>query len=291
MPVRCLHSGCPLSGKLALPGRSLTLTPGTYIADKIALKGFSIRHERQKDKSAWFSVQKAECQSMQHGTNAAERGGKLVGVVSGGILELLEQLVDRGTHLRVVCGLGVFRVGDIERVDRRGGLLRGALVGDGDVFRVVGDALHHAQCDGLIVLHGGQAFGDPLRKWRSGGRRRCDDIAIWVELAHFAGNSEKMLVELLAVGGIDLLRQQSKDGVARRVPRGIPWAAAFVSMLLAPTVFRRAQRMVAGEARKLGILRPDVFLVVAFPAGTPDEAIHLRAKLHCLAGAPIPNAS
>ena len=61
-------------------------------------------------------------------------------------------------------------------------------------------------------------------------------------------------------------------------------------MPLPPTVFRGPQRVMAGKARKLGILGPDIFLVEAFVLRAPREPVHRCAQLHCLASAPLAHA-
>ena len=48
--------------------------------------------------------------------------------------------------------------------------------------------------------------------------------------------------------------------------------------------------MVAGEAGKLGVLGPDIFLVVTFAFRAPGEALHRGAELYGLACAPIADA-
>src|SRR5712664_1903740 len=79
----------------------------------------------------------------------------------------------------------------------------------------------------------------------------------------------------------------------RRPPRStlFPYTTLFrspaVTVLLPPTLFRRPQRVMAREAGKLGILRPHVFLVVAFILRAPRQPLHCRAQLYCLARAPF----
>lgn len=53
----------------------------------------------------------------------------MVGVVGGGILELLKKAVNCRADFRSVGGLGFAAVGDVERIQRHGCLLRGAFVG------------------------------------------------------------------------------------------------------------------------------------------------------------------
>src|SRR5712664_4013314 len=83
----------------------------------------------------------------------------------------------------------------------------------------------------------------------------------------------------------------------RRPPRStlFPYTTLFrspaVTMLLPPTLFRRPQRVMAREARKLGIFRPYLFLVVAFILREPRQPLHGRAQLHGLARAPFAHAN
>ena len=62
-------------------------------------------------------------------------------------------------------------------------------------------------------------------------------------------------------------------------------------MFLPPTVFCRHERVVAGETGKLGVFGPDIFFVEALAFRAPREAVHFRAQLHGLAGAPIAHAA
>ena len=80
------------------------------------------------------------------------------------------------------------------------------------------------------------------------------------------------------------MREFAENGVARGVPRRVARAAACVAALLAPALFRRGQRMMAGETLQFGILRPILAL------GAPGDSLHRRAKLHGLPGAPIAHA-
>ncbi len=73
-----------------------------------------------------------------------EGGRELVGVIGGRIFELLEQGVDGGADFCVVRGLGIFAVGDVERIESHGGLFGGAFVSERDGVGVVGDALERA---------------------------------------------------------------------------------------------------------------------------------------------------
>jgi len=182
---------------------------------------------------------------------------------------LLEKGVDGDTDFGIVRGFGVLTVSNVEGVESHGGLFCGTFVRDSDVFRVVRDALQHAESDGLIVLHGGKAVRNLLRERGSGQGRVGDDGAIGIELAHLGGNGEHVPIEFLRGSGIDLFCEVAKDGVARRVPAGVSGAAPFVAMLLPPTVFCRTERMVAGEAGKFGILGPEILLV-----GAPRQPVH-----------------
>ena len=118
------------------------------------------------------------------------------------------------------AGLRVFAVSDVQRIEGHGGLFGGALVGESDDFRVVGDALQHAQGDGSIVLHGGKAFSNVLRQGRSRAGGVDDDVAIRIELAHFRGNGEQLVVEILRGCGIDLLGDRA--GIPRSAKRSTP---------------------------------------------------------------------
>ena len=109
-------------------------------------------------------------QLLEEGAEAAEGGGELVGVVGGGVLELLKETIDGGTNVAGVGGLGLLAVGDIEGVEGHGGLFGGPLVGEGDVFGVVRDALEHVKSEFLVVFEGGQALCEALGQGGSGGR-------------------------------------------------------------------------------------------------------------------------
>ena len=216
---------------------------------------------------------------MEEGTEAAEGGSELVGVVGRRIFELLEEGVDGGADFRVLRRLCVFAVGDIERVEGHGGLLGSAFVGDGDIFGVIGDALEHTEGDGLIVLHGGETIGDLLGERRGGEGGVGDEGSIRIEFAHLRGDNQHLAIEFLGGGRIDLLGEVAEDRVARCVPGRIAGAAALVAVLLAPTIFCRSERMVAGEAGKLGVFGPDIFFVGALVVGSPGEALHGSAQL------------
>jgi len=126
---------------------------------------------------------------LQERANAFQCGGELVGVVGGGHFELLEEGVDGGADFGGVGGFGVFAVGDVERIESHGGLFGGAFVGERNFFRVVGDFAHRAKRESGIVLHAGQTVGEALRD-RSGGSCRCDNtVFVWIEFAHFRGDS------------------------------------------------------------------------------------------------------
>jgi hypothetical protein len=85
----------------------------------------------------------------------------------------LEKAVDSGADFGGVGGLGILAVGDVERIESHSGLFGGALVGESNIFGVIGDALEHTQGDGLIVWHGCETFGDALRQRRCS--RCCGD--------------------------------------------------------------------------------------------------------------------
>ncbi len=133
---------------------------------------------------------------MQQGTNAPQGRGELIGVVGGRIFELLEQRVDRGACFGGVSGFGVFAVGNVQRIEGHDRLFRGAFIGNGEVLRVVGDTLEHAQRNGLVILHGGEALRDALRQRRGSRSGLRHDAAIRVQLAHFRGHRIKRGVAL-----------------------------------------------------------------------------------------------
>ena len=83
------------------------------------------------------------CGLLEEGAEAAEGCSELVGVVGGGIFQLLEEGVDGSADFGGAGGFGLLAVGDVQGVYGHGGLLGGAFVGQGDVFGVVGDLLEH----------------------------------------------------------------------------------------------------------------------------------------------------
>src|SRR6267154_6282038 len=85
---------------------------------------------------------------MKHYTDLAERRSKLISVIRRWIFELLEETVDGGANFGSVCGLGVLAVSDVQRIHRHRRLLCRALVSERNIFRVIGDALQHAQRNG-----------------------------------------------------------------------------------------------------------------------------------------------
>jgi len=226
---------------------------------------------------------------LEEWAETAKGGGELVGVVGGGILELLKEAVDGSANIRGVGGLSLLAVGNVERVESHGRLFSGALVVEGDGFGVIRDALHHFQRHELIERHGGKLLGEAEREGRGSACSRSNSIAVGVELAHFAPDGGEVAIQFFGATGVNLLGEKAEDGVARAVECGIAWAPTGVTVCLAPTVFCRTERVMARETGKLGVFGPDVFLVVALVLRAPNEAVHERAELNRLAGAPVAN--
>src|SRR5713226_5772831 len=103
---------------------------------------------------------------VKQAADSAKRRSELIGVVGGRILELLEQSVNGGADFRPVCRLCIAAVRDVQRIQSHRRLLRRALVRERNIFRIIGNALQHAQRNRLIVLHRCQPFRDPLRQRR-----------------------------------------------------------------------------------------------------------------------------
>ena len=96
-----------------------------------------------------------------------------------------------------------------------------------------------------------------------------------------------MALQFLRAGRIDLPGEQAEDDEAGTVVSRIAGTASGEAAFLAPTVFCGTKRVVAGEAGKLGKLRPDFFFVVALVFRTPNQAVHGFAELDGLPGTPV----
>ena len=108
-----------------------------------------------------------EIKLREQGAETAQGGGELIGVVGRRIFELLEQGVDDGADFRFVARLGIFGIGDVERIDSHGGLFGGAFVGESKGLGIVGDTLERAKGHGPIVGRRSETLGETLRD-RSG---------------------------------------------------------------------------------------------------------------------------
>jgi len=106
---------------------------------------------------------------LKQSADAAKSRSELIGVICGWIFELLEEGVYGGANFRGVCRFCVLAIRDIQRIQRHRGLFRGAFIGQGNIFCIVRDALQQSQGNCLIVLHGRQSLGNPLRQLP-----RCD---------------------------------------------------------------------------------------------------------------------
>src|SRR5258708_36849666 len=120
---------------------------------------------RQKFKGKQFYRDRSKL--WKQSTDAAQCGSKLIGVIGGWILELLKEGVDSGADFGSIRWFSILAIRDIERIERHDCLFRSAFVGQRDIFRIVRDALQYPQGNCLIVLHGRQPLGNPLRQWRS----------------------------------------------------------------------------------------------------------------------------